>query len=157
MSTEYLSQETEIKIIDLLIPYLDNSFFVDIGAEKGSFALFLLKHGMNGVLFEPMPKHFPVLEAIVNDYPDVSLLKCAITNVDSKQSFHVATDLQGNELDYFHSLQKAEAPGVFAHNKSFEVECRSIESLVKQGQISSELGILKTDTEGNDLNVLKGL
>lgn len=157
MTLSYLSQDTEINIINQLIPYLDNKQFVDIGAEKGSFAHTLLQQGMSGVLFEPMPKHIQLLEDLVREYPDAHLMKCAITDIDSFQTFNVATDAEGNELDYYHSLQKAHADGVFEHSKSFEVECRSIESLVKEHKIPLMLGILKTDTEGNDLKVLRGL
>jgi len=63
----------------------------------------------------------------------------------------------GQELDYYHSLQKAEASGVFSHSKAFDVECRSLQSLVIEEKLPEAIGVLKTDTEGNDLNVLRGL
>lgn len=157
MTYNYLSQDTEIKLISGLSPYLVNRNFVDIGAEKGAFAQTMLELGMSGVLFEPMPKHFPFLQELVSKYANAALSACAITNVDTKQQFNVATDADGLELDYYHSLQKAEAPGIFSHSKSFEVECRSLQSLAEHGEIPPYLGVLKTDTEGNDLNVLRGL
>ena len=157
MTYNSLSQDTEIKLIIRLAPLLDNRSFVDIGAEKGVFALTMLELGMTGVLFEPMPKHLPVLQKLVNRYEDATLYTCAVTDIDTKQSFNVATGADGLELDFYHSLQKADAPGIFAHSKSFEVECRSLQSLAERGEIPSDLGVLKTDTEGNDLNVLRGL
>ena len=157
MTYNSLSQDTEIELINLLVPHLENKNFIDIGAEKGVFALTLLAHEMNGILFEPMPKHRITLQKIVDQYPSTILHSCAITNTDSIQQFNIATDDNGNELDFYHSLQKANAPGVFSHSKSFEVDCRSIQSLIATGEILTSLGVLKTDTEGNDLNVLRGL
>lgn len=157
MTHNYLSQNTEIDLISCLVPYLTNKTFVDIGAEKGTFALTMLELGMSGVLFEPMPRHLSSLQKLVNGYADATLYTCAITDIDTKQQFNVATDADGRELDFYHSLQKADAPGIFSHSKSFEVECRSLQSLAECGEIPSDLGVLKTDTEGNDLNVLRGL
>lgn len=152
-----LSQDTEIVLIDRLVCFLNCKYFIDVGAEKGTFSKIMLGHGMAGVVFEPLPKHFAILNDLVKRYPKAALRTCAITNVDTKQFFNVATDDEGRELDYYHSLQKASAPGIFSHNKSFEVECRSLKSLAERGEIAQEIGVLKTDTEGNDLNVLRGL
>lgn len=152
-----LSQDTEIKLINRVSQYLTNKSFIDIGAEKGVFASTMLDVGMTGVLFEPMPRHLPLLTDLIAKYKNAQLYTCAITDADTKQRFNVATDSEGRELDYYHSLQKAGAPGVFTHSKSFEVECRSLNSMVKRGEIPSEIGVLKTDTEGNDLNVLRGM
>jgi FkbM family methyltransferase len=157
MTYNSLSQDTEIALINQLAPFLDNKSFIDIGAEKGVFALTMLKLGMSGSLFEPMEKHHSVLQELTDRYSGVNLYKCAVTDIDATQMFNVATDIDGRELDYYHSLQKASAPGIFTHSKSFEVECRSLQSLVERGEIPSTLGVLKTDTEGNDLNVLRGL
>jgi len=157
MTEHYLSQSTEISLIQRLAPYLTNRTFIDIGAEKGMFARVMLELDMNGVLFEPMPRHHDTLQKLVDTYAGTTLHAYAITNVDGRQNFHVATDSNGTELDYYHSLQQAVEPGIFAHSRSFEVECRSLQSLVQTGEISSDIGVLKTDTEGNDLNVLRGL
>jgi hypothetical protein len=42
-------------------------------------------------------------------------------------------------------------------NKSIPVTCRSLASLHAAGLIPDNLGVLKIDTEGNDLRVLRGL
>lgn len=157
MTYNSLSQDTEIMLISRLVPFLTKRNFVDIGAEKGTFSLTMLELGMSGVMFEPMPRHHSILQKLVSKYAGVTLHTCAITDTDKKQQFNIATDENGREIDYYHSLQKAEAPGIFTHSKNFEIECRSIQSLVKCGEIPHDLGILKTDTEGNDLNVLRGL
>lgn len=158
MEHNSLSQDTELRLIQMLVPHLAHQNFVDVGAEKGVFASVMLELGLSGVLFEPMPKHLQTLQQLVDGYQrNAKLYTCAITAMDGTQEFHVATDASGQELDYYHSLQKAEAPGVFSHSKAFAVECRSLQSLAIEEKLPTAIGVLKTDTEGNDLNVLRGL
>ncbi|MFZ2630186.1 MAG: hypothetical protein WAX48_01265, partial [Desulfosalsimonadaceae bacterium] len=54
---ELYAQETEFKILSTLLPYIKNKTFIDVGAEKGSFARQLMDFGFTGTLFEPCPKH----------------------------------------------------------------------------------------------------
>lgn len=157
MTSNYLSQNTEIDLLKRLIPFLSNRNFIDVGAENGVFSQSMLELGMSGVLFEPMPRHFTALEMLVKNFVNVKLYTCAITNIDTTQRFNVAMNEAGEELDFFHSLQKADATGIFSHSSSFDVQCRSLESLNKHSEIPLDIGVLKTDTEGNDLNVLRGL
>lgn len=157
MAHNYLAQDTEIKLINSLAPYLVNRNFIDVGAEKGEFALTMFEQGLCGILFEPMSRHHAELQQLVSRYADSKMYICAISNVDAKQKFYVATDSDGKELDYYHSLQKGDTPGIFEHSNFFEVECRSLLSLAEHGEIFSDIGILKIDTEGNDLNVLRGM
>ncbi len=57
MATDFYAQETEFTILDSLLPVLRSRTFLDIGAEKGSFAKFLVERGFTGALFEPFPGH----------------------------------------------------------------------------------------------------
>ena len=57
MTTQLYAQETEFTILDSLLPVLRGKTFLDIGAEKGSFAKFLLDRGLTGAVFEPLPGH----------------------------------------------------------------------------------------------------
>src|SRR5258706_607507 len=67
------------------------------------------------------------------------------------------TDDEGRELDYFHSLHKLEGETRFHHSRAIRVRCRSLASLAAEGIVADRIGILKTDTEGNDLAVMRGL
>ena len=152
--TEFLSQETEIKVLEALLPYVRKSF-VDIGAEKGTLSLFLAEHGFDGVCVEPLPKHFEGLAALAATH-SVRHLPFAIDEKDGEAEFHLACDDNGQPLDFFHSLQPLQNDARVKHQQKIEVKCRSLESLCADGLIEKELGILKIDTEGNDLRVLRG-
>jgi FkbM family methyltransferase len=151
------NKETDIRIISFLYPYLENKNFIDIGAEKGGFANALLKIGFSsGILVEPMPAHLEILESRFKN-ENIKILSYAIDNIDRDAEFNVACDETGEELDYFHSLNKIESNNFFKHNKTINVRCKSLESLMHNGDIFSECGVLKIDTEGNDLKVIQGI
>lgn len=151
-----LGQDVEVALISALAAFVHEPFFVDVGAEKGSFASAMISLGMRGAMFEPMPRHQQVLAEIAHASGSAAYAY-AIDERDGVRDLFVATDEQGDELDFFHSLHKLESETRFHHSRAIRVACRSIASLVADGVIPPRVGILKTDTEGNDVSVLKGL
>ena len=153
---DYLGQDLEIDLIRTIAPHVRERFFVDIGAEKGRFASAMFGCGMRGTLFEPMERHRQTLAELAARH-DSSAYPLAIDEIDGEREFFIASDADGNELDYFHSLQKLEGATQFRHARSVRVQCRSLESLISEGALPAAVGILKTDTEGHDVRVLRGL
>ncbi len=156
MSTHLYAQETEFTILDSLLPVLRGKTFLDIGAEKGSFAKFLLDRGFTGSVFEPFPGHQPELAALAAK-TGVKFFPCAVDRADRTAQFHIACDEKGQDVDYYHSLHKIAQDDRVKHKRVIDVSCRSLASLAAAGEIPTEVGILKTDTEGNDLAVMQGL
>ena len=154
--SDALGQSAEIELMCLLAPYLQAKSFVDVGAEKGAIASALFQSGLVGTLFEPLPRHLPALQALAQRYGG-NVYPWAVADADDTRQFHVATDAEGRELDYFHSLERIDGDARFAHGKSFDVSCRSLASVMAEGLLPNKLGILKIDTEGRDLSVLHGL
>lgn len=150
-----LQQDTDFEIVKILLPFISTKTFLDIGAEKGTFSQLLTSQGFIGTLFEPLPKHEQILKKIANEN-NCFFSNYAIDSEDRTAEFHIACDDKGDTLDYFHSLNKLESDSRVKHTKSIPVTCRSLNSLGKEGIINQKIGIIKTDTEGNDLNVLKG-
>ncbi|HWA10149.1 MAG TPA: FkbM family methyltransferase [Opitutaceae bacterium] len=150
------AQETEFTLLDALLPVLRSKAFLDIGAEKGSFARFLLDRGCTGAVFEPFPGHQQELAALAAR-TGVKFFPCAVDRLDRTAQFHIAADDQGRDVDYYHSLHKIERDDRVKHQRAIDVPCRSLASLAAAGEIPTEIGILKTDTEGNDLAVMQGL
>jgi len=149
-------QETEAMLLKSLAGKVSRKTFIDVGAEKGSFARELLELGFDGVLFEPFSAHLPVLEELVS-HTRSKVFPFAIDATDHEGRLHIATDEVGQPLDYFHSLQAAPSATLFHHDEGVPVICRSLESLAQEGVIAPEVGVLKIDTEGNDLRVLQGM
>lgn len=153
---DFLGQDLEIELIRVLAPHVREKFFVDVGAEKGRFAAALFACGLRGVLFEPMERHRVALADLAERHGSRAFT-CAVDASDGERDFFIASDAAGNELDYFHSLRKLEGATQFRHSRSVRVACRSLASLAARGEIPATVGILKTDTEGHDIGVLRGL
>jgi len=163
MSTDYpgvkdelYAQESEFKILSILLPCIKKKTFIDIGAEKGSFARRLMESGFTGVLFEPCPKHHPDLIRLTENSESL-FFDFAIDKKDRKASLHIAVDENGEPLDYYHSLHYLSDDSRVNHQKEIPVNCRSLESLLNEKVIENDIGILKMDTEGNDLQVMQGM
>jgi FkbM family methyltransferase len=150
------SQNTDFACIEVLLPHLKQRSFIDIGAEKGTFTTFLSSHGLHGSLFEPLPKFASCLSELAQATGN-QFLSYAIDQVDRSADFYSAYDSTDTPMDYFSSLHPLNSDTRITHKKVTTVTCRSLDSLLREGLISEEIGILKTDTEGNDLNVLKGM
>ncbi len=156
MATDFYAQETEFTILDSLLPVLRSRTFLDIGAEKGSFAKFLVERGFTGALFEPFPGHQQELAALAARTGS-KFFPYAVDRTDRSAQFHIACDAAGREVDYYHSLHRIAQDDRVNHQRVIDVQCRSLASLAAAGDIPAEIGVLKTDTEGNDLAVMQGL
>jgi FkbM family methyltransferase len=150
------AQETEFAVLAALLPALRSKTFLDIGAEKGSFGKFLLDRGLKGSMFEPFPGHQPALQTLAAA-TGATFFPYAVDREDRAAQFHIACDEQGRTVDYYHSLHKIDQDTRVRHQKAIDVQCRSLASLAAAGEIPLEIGILKTDTEGNDLAVMQGM
>lgn len=149
-------QDTELELISRLLPYVENRVFLDIGAEKGGFAKFMFEHHFSGILFEPCPKHHEALRRIEEDYP-ARLYPYAIDRTDREADFYICVDENNEPSDYYHSLHYLPNDPKVNHQKRIRVDCRSLSSLMREGVVPEFPGLVKIDTEGNDLQTLKGM
>src|SRR6185503_7423530 len=70
---------------------------------------------------------------------------------------HLAHDKTGREYGYYHSLATFADTRDVSWGRGLPVTCRSLGSLVADGTVSREVGVLKVDTEGYDLEVIRGM
>ncbi|MDR3491458.1 MAG: FkbM family methyltransferase [Gammaproteobacteria bacterium] len=149
-------QDTDFELIELLLPFVQQKSFLDIGAEKGSFTRFLASKGFLGGFFEPLPAFAPELQAIA-DETNCKFFTYAVDSKDGTADFFTAFDHDDNPTTYFSTMHPLTDDERITHKKTTTVTCRSLDSLLEEGLINKSIGVLKVDTEGNDLNVLKGM
>jgi len=129
---------------------VEHPFVVDVGASTGSFTLLPLLHPtMNVLAFEPNPMAFSVLESNIklhNLQDRTSLCQIALSDTNGtgtlkvpEGSTHMAIGCLGSPRP--RGLEWYDVP----------VEIKSLDSYNLP-----VLDFLKIDTEGNELNVLKG-
>jgi FkbM family methyltransferase len=151
-------QDTDLQMLLALFDHLPRRTYLDVGAEKGSFVDAFLARGCDHAFaFEPFPRHADFLRAKYAREPRVSILEMALGRTDEEATLFVAHDAQGKELDFCHTLREFGDRQDLRWSQQVAVQCRTLSSLVQSGLLPEQAGILKIDTEGNDLEVLRGL
>lgn len=154
-----LGQDAEYEITESILSHFDCPIVIDVGVEHGSFTDLALESGAAGVYaFEALPRHYHALSAKYDHEPKVQLHNWAISHTSGVAQFHIATDPDGNELDYHHSLSDmGDSETVVRTKKSIEVVTKSLGDLLNDQKIPEFVDFLKIDTDGHDMAVLMGL
>ncbi len=151
-------QDVDLVLLTKLLSALDRPTAIDVGAEQGAFAKALLSAGAEELhAFEPHPANAQALQRDFADDPRVTLHREAVSDVDGEARLHVSSAPGGGLITFGHTLLEREDTDEIAWTGSVTVETRSLESLVATGDIPAEVGILKVDTDGHDLQVIRGM
>ena len=152
-------QEIEFDIAAKILSFFVKPYVIDIGVERGSFIELAVKSGAGKVDgFEPLPRHLDYLHDKYRASDLVAINAYAVSNQSGESTFHVATDHDGNELDYHHTLSDlGDSATVNRSNKTIEVKTTTLNDFVNKQPITVHVDFLKIDTDGHDLNVLHGL
>lgn len=146
---DFQSLSQEINLFKKLINN-KNNLFLDIGANKGEYTDILIKEFPNSkvYVFEPQKKLFKFLKKKYLKNNSIKLFNVAISHEKKIKKLNVrfAGDAEG-------SLYKRK----FVKNKSTKTEivkCEKLDKILDKNQI---IDFAKIDTEGNEMNVLKGI
>lgn len=151
-------QETELTVLLKMLARLDNKIVIDVGAEKGSVTRVCLEQGCEAVYaFEPYPPNMKILQEQFANQPKARLYEMAVGLQDETAQLNIAKDISEAGLDAYHSLVQSQDTPILRWTGRIPVQVRSLDSLVADGSLPAEVGILKIDTEGNDFNVLQGM
>lgn len=153
-------QESEFLIAAKILGHLGaGTSVVDVGVERGSFTELALRMGASSVLgIEALPRHHVALSERFRADSRVRILPVAASNSSGVATFHIATDRDGKELDFHHSLSDlGDSGSVIRSTRSIEVETAALGDLFERGVIADRVDLLKIDTDGHDLAVLQGL
>jgi len=126
----------------------ENDVFLDVGAHSGLYTIIAgLKTAPDGnvISFEPNPQNLKYLEQNIqlNNLTNILVIPKVVSDENGKASI-------------FFSRDNTAYTSVLGHEKeSANVESTTIDSILEKHAIKS-VKILKIDTEGYDLKVLKG-
>ena len=138
-----------------------NYFFLDVGANTGSFCLMAAFFPQIKCLaYEPNKETYDVLEKniFLNELQSqVSAYNIALWSEDTKKKLCVPQDKTDSGLA---TLSK-DPQRINTNEKNtgynvIETECRSLDSHLAEVTANQKVSALKIDTEGADLYVLKG-
>ena len=161
VTSEYGLLNPEVGLLQHLYPYLQSRNALDVGAHVGDVSLRLLETGYTVYAFEPCPPIYERLTSRLQASDEFHGFPVAVGPQDASCQLHIARDLSpgGTYKDstLFSSLVQHSMRKDLVFTDAIEVPVRSVDSLVRSGDIPAHFGVIKIDTEGYDLEVLRGM
>ena len=158
---EFTRENPDVGLLEYLYSFLDNSNAIDVGANVGLVSERLLKAGYSVYAFEPYEPVFQTLQHNLGSNKRFHACKFAIGSSDGTMDFHIASDLSGKgkwgDPTLYNSLVDHPMLDDCKFTQTLPVQVRSLESLRRTGEIPQSAGLLKIDTEGFDLEVIRGM
>jgi FkbM family methyltransferase len=155
-------------VIAHLIIQKEDIFFLQIGANDGRcndpLHKFVTRFGWRGILIEPQPHVFSLLQQTYANNTRVTLVNAAISEHDEKRTLYTIRE-DGASFDKAHQFssfvraallrQTAWVPDVAARIQETTVDCFSLSGLLDKFARDQSVDIIVTDTEGYDFNILQ--
>lgn len=151
-------QGTDARLLAALFEYVDNKTVIDAGAEHGEFTRLLLEQGAEAVFdIEPYPPNVAALRERFGSDARVRIVELALSDRDGEATLNLIADREGINVSSYHSLAHATETALIHKTGEMKVECRTLDSLMREGVLPRAVGILKIDAEGHDLAILRGM
>ena len=135
--------------------------FFDVGANDGRDSIHIA-NDPNWLVygFEPTPYLINKIKGQIKNKPNYTLIEKAVSNFIGTSQFNIAgqRDWGCSSLLEFSDKSRTEWPGRtdFKVTETIQVDVITLEKFIEENQIST-IDFLHIDTQGSDLNVLKGL
>ena len=149
----------ELELIRYLFPVLQSKIAIDAGAHEGDFSGALLTAGYEVFAFEPFPASFERLRARLGIDTRFHGHQLALGAGESTMDLQIASSKKADipfSVSMFNSLKKRILPADVSIDSTLTTQVVSLDYLIADAKIPSRVGVLKVDTEGFDLEVLRG-
>jgi FkbM family methyltransferase len=158
--SNFVHSEPEYYLAAFLYSFLPDRTLLDAGANVGDFAEVVSDAGYQVYAFEPFPAAFERLKARMAERGNVKTFNLALGSKETTLPLYIAsesTEARQDDPSLYNTFQPHFVREGMAFAETVDVPVRTIESLVKSGELPEQIGFLKVDTEGFDLEVVKGL
>ena len=154
-------QDLDIELMTYLYSYLPHRLALDIGANRGDVSSRLLQAGYQVYAFEPFPAVIDKLKNRLGDHPNFRLFPFALGSENQTQELHIATDETPDntyqDASFYSSLTKHSLSEGLVFTDTIPVTVKTLASLQDAEELPKDIGLVKIDTEGFDLEVIKGM
>ena len=160
-TSEYEFLNPEVGLMTFLRSYLPSGRAIDVGAHVGEVSSALLDAGYEVYAFEPNPEVFERLVARIGENQTFHAHNIAVGAIQGELPLHLAEDTSAQgiyeDATAFSSLVQHPMPADLPFKRSVMVPVESLASLHEAGMIPDDVALLKIDTEGFDLEVIRGM
>jgi FkbM family methyltransferase len=131
---------------------------IDVGARRGAFVEACLE-GDDALVYavEADPSNAAHLRKRFARDARVQVLEAALGRRDETRDLSVGEDLVDDERAIYRSLVAASRQSVAQRSAQVRVTCRSLASLVEDGTLPRDVGLLKIDAAGYELEIVQGM
>lgn len=154
----YSDQGPEASLLTTIIAGLENTVAIQIGAADRQPVDDLLKAGASTVyVFEPTPELAAALRTTFAETPSVHVFDLAVGVCDEQASLLLVDGETGQPAAHDHTLVP---PRKVAHRRvigEVPVACRTLDSLVAEEVVPSDVGLLRVNVTWSDFEILRGM
>lgn len=149
------------QVYDEYIGYKTDGFFVEVGAFDGlcwSNTLPLVEAGWRGIMIEPDPISFASLQARHGGNDKLVLMNVAAGRKQCAANLYLGgsiSTMHKPTLRLYQELPDFSFTGL-KEERTYEVEVRTMNVILRQGNCPKNYDVLVIDVEGSELDVLKG-
>ncbi len=152
----------EIALISSLQPYLQTPKVLDIGAHIGDASEHLLESGYEVYSFEPYPPVFNKLHARLVRHPAFKAFNFALGRSEGELSLRLVCgpageDSNGERRTVLYTLLPLSIEDSCSLGGAVPVRLRTLDALHEDGTIPKEIGVIRINTAGYDLEVVRGM
>ncbi|MCX8139908.1 MAG: FkbM family methyltransferase [Gemmataceae bacterium] len=149
-------QAQELALFAGLRQVVQPPVMIDVGAHHGVTLAPFLEAGWQVFAFEPVEENRAEIQRRFGTHPRLQVRGEAVSDSCGPKVLHLALHPDGRLHDYHHSLEQLGHTEEFRPGPSVTVSAVTLDALVARGALPREVGLLKIDTEGHDLAVLRG-
>ena len=160
-TSDYAAANPEMGLAAFLYSHLPSRRVLDIGAHVGDVAEYLLDAGYEVFSFEPYAQSYRRLIDRLGQRPGFHPFRLALGSASGELPLYLVDDLS-TEKHYgdptvFHSLARHGMPADLPFRGSVAVTVKRLAELHASGEVPADIGLVKIDTEGFDLEVVRGM
>lgn len=160
-TSDYVSTNPEMGLVEFLYSYVPSRIALDIGGHIGDVSAHLLSIGYDVYAFEPYPDSYRRLRERLGASPRFHSFAFALGSATGEAPLYLAEDRSPDnryeDPTVFNSLARHGMPEDLPFTGSVTVPVRGLAELHREGVIPPDVGLVKIDTEGFDLEVIRGM